>query len=251
MMARRVIAGRNQRLWTPSEITTALWLDAADSSTITKDGSNLVSQWNDKSGNARHASQASGTLQATYSATQTNGKPALVFTNHEYSLPAGIYHASPAICLVYSRSSATTSVLVRLQNNNEILVVDYYSGFFFWITQRGYNQKYFLYTPSSYADIFFGDSGTSSGTEWTYYFNDAIKNKTSLGQSGGSGNNNILGRNENGTNPFIGALNEIIVLPGSVPTATRQKLAGYLAHKWGLTANLPTDHPYKSRPPRV
>ena len=26
-----------------------LWLDSDDSSTITKDGSNLVSQWNDKS----------------------------------------------------------------------------------------------------------------------------------------------------------------------------------------------------------
>ena len=26
---------------------------------------------------------------------------------------------------------------------------------------------------------------------------------------------------------------------------------GYLAHKWGLTANLPGDHPYKANEPRV
>lgn len=32
-------------------------------------------------------------------------------------------------------------------------------------------------------------------------------------------------------------------------SATRLKMEGYLAHKWGLTANLPTNHPYKSYPP--
>jgi hypothetical protein len=32
-------------------------------------------------------------------------------------------------------------------------------------------------------------------------------------------------------------------------TTDRQKLEGYLAHKWGLAANLPADHPYKSAAP--
>lgn len=43
--------------WTPAQITTALWFDASDSSTITT-VSGAVSQWNDKSGNNRHATQA-------------------------------------------------------------------------------------------------------------------------------------------------------------------------------------------------
>jgi hypothetical protein len=30
----------------------------------------------------------------------------------------------------------------------------------------------------------------------------------------------------------------------------RQKLEGYLAHKWGLGANLPVDHPYKTVGPK-
>ncbi len=38
----------------------ALWLDAADSSTLTLSGSN-VTQWNDKSGNGRNTSGVSGT----------------------------------------------------------------------------------------------------------------------------------------------------------------------------------------------
>ena len=45
----------------PSEISNlALWLDASDTSTISYDTSNLVSQWNDKSGNNYHATAAAG-----------------------------------------------------------------------------------------------------------------------------------------------------------------------------------------------
>jgi hypothetical protein len=43
--------------WTPANTTTALWLDAADATTITT-VSSAVSQWNDKSGNNRNATQA-------------------------------------------------------------------------------------------------------------------------------------------------------------------------------------------------
>lgn len=32
-------------------------------------------------------------------------------------------------------------------------------------------------------------------------------------------------------------------------TADRQRLEGYLAHRWGLTGNLPGGHPYKTTPP--
>lgn len=42
-------------LWTPANVETDAWYDANDLTTITKDGSNLISAWNDKSGNARHA----------------------------------------------------------------------------------------------------------------------------------------------------------------------------------------------------
>jgi len=52
----------------------ALWLDASDTSTITLDGSNNVSEWRDKSGNARHASQATTTQRPSYtSSNQING----------------------------------------------------------------------------------------------------------------------------------------------------------------------------------
>lgn len=54
-------------------------LDAQDLASITKDGSNRVSAWNDLSGNDLHALQANPTFQPLYSATGLNGKPALIF----------------------------------------------------------------------------------------------------------------------------------------------------------------------------
>lgn len=51
--------------WTPAQISTALWLDAADASTITLNGT-TVSQWNDKSGNGRNAVQVTAASQPVY-----------------------------------------------------------------------------------------------------------------------------------------------------------------------------------------
>jgi hypothetical protein len=53
----------------------ALWLDAADASTITVDGANNVSQWRDKSGNARHVAQAATLNQPSYVTGVLNGLP--------------------------------------------------------------------------------------------------------------------------------------------------------------------------------
>jgi hypothetical protein len=44
-------------------------------------------------------------------------------------------------------------------------------------------------------------------------------------------------------------ISEILVVSSTLNEADRQKLEGYLAHKWGLRANLPSDHPYKLAPP--
>lgn len=51
----------------------ALWLDAADASTITLDGANNVSQWNDKSGNGRHFGQSDAARRPSYSLASING----------------------------------------------------------------------------------------------------------------------------------------------------------------------------------
>jgi len=56
----------------------AVWLDASDLSTITKNGSNLISQWADKSGNNNHATQLVGANQPLFtSSSSQNYMPAI------------------------------------------------------------------------------------------------------------------------------------------------------------------------------
>ena len=61
--------GIAKKLFSPIEVSTMkLWLDAADSSTITHN-SNAVSQWRDKSGNSYHANQPTSSSRPTYNST--------------------------------------------------------------------------------------------------------------------------------------------------------------------------------------
>jgi len=74
---------QNNRLrssFSPTDIPgLALWLDASDAASITLDGSNNVSQWNDKSGNARHVTQATVMNRPTPSTATLNGLTAIKF----------------------------------------------------------------------------------------------------------------------------------------------------------------------------
>lgn len=48
---------------------------------------------------------------------------------------------------------------------------------------------------------------------------------------------------------FYGWAAEVILVKAKLSQANREKMEGYLAHKWGLTGNLSAGHPYKSTPP--
>lgn len=54
-----------------------------------------------------------------------------------------------------------------------------------------------------------------------------------------------------GTDTLVGYIAELVIFDTILSDADRQKMDGYLAHKWGLAGNLPSDHPYKSAPPRT
>jgi hypothetical protein len=58
-----------------------------------------------------------------------------------------------------------------------------------------------------------------------------------------------LGASAVGGNPMTGDLAEVLVGGATLDTNQRQKIEGYLAHKYGLQTNLPTDHPYYSAKP--
>ena len=48
-----------------------------------------------------------------------------------------------------------------------------------------------------------------------------------------------------------GGMAEILIINGRISAYEQQQLTGYLAHKRGLTANLPSHHPFRFTPPFV
>tara|TARA_R110000822_G_scaffold120614_1_gene254087 strand:+ start:341 stop:1111 length:771 start_codon:yes stop_codon:yes gene_type:complete len=70
--------GKQGASFVPTDISNLAYWYSADSG-ITKDGSNLVSQWDDRSGNARNVTQATAGNKPVYTVNQVNGLPAIVF----------------------------------------------------------------------------------------------------------------------------------------------------------------------------
>jgi len=67
-------------------------------------------------------------------------------------------------------------------------------------------------------------------------------------------NYNTFCGNGNQDKSWLGKMGEIVAAANDsavFPSGDVEKLEGYLAHKWGLAANLPADHPYKSAAPIV
>jgi len=48
---------------------------------------------------------------------------------------------------------------------------------------------------------------------------------------------------------FDGDIAEMILYGNALDNINRQKIEGYLAHKWNLASELPSDHPYKNSAP--
>jgi hypothetical protein len=247
------------KLWRPTEISTALWLDAEDSSTITLNGS-TVSQWSDKSGNGRHATQSTAASQPTYSATGLNSKPTLVFNGNQIVVSSGSYSAA-AIFIVFRKSVSTWPdyngvVTARVSPNanktspsNTNLGFTGISGSAASI--NGLNTAttaiFINGTSASLSDYLNYLVGVSTGDATSYAIVAEINDNNASGQK-----NIALGADTFETGRYLtGNIAEVIILPSNVITSDRQKLEGYLAWKWGLESSLPAGHPYKNLPPTV
>jgi hypothetical protein len=267
------------RLWRPSDLGAdlALWLDAEDTDSIVLNGS-TVSQWSDKSGNNRNASQTSAALQPSYLTTGFNGKPTLETNGNDIlefgatSLGRNVGGITCAIVGVHPIAGTFGS------NSNEIFIG----------TGTGASNTRFAFTPNPSASTanryavagrrLDGDSYQTASSS-----TDSLANRGNqwirVGQaaySGGVANHWTDGTQDITNEPFqisgvtsdtdsqrasiFGGVNELpagsqlceIVLTHSTMTdSDRQKLEGYLAWKWNLVGNLPAAHPYKLSPPFV
>jgi hypothetical protein len=247
--------------WTPAEITTALWFDAADDSTITLNGNN-VSQWIDKSGNGRNATQATPANQPAYTTAGLNGRNVVTFNGSSTFLEFSNITISDNDTYIYS---------VYIRPTTGIHTLDIASDIFVGNSGRGYGNWWFtdnvLYTIlRETTPVSFGNHGSSAATGT--FINGAVRTSSgtqtwrdgfafgTLQQTSGTFVTgpvfNQIGRVGTTSPNFFyhnGTIAEIIMGRESLSDGNRQLIEGYLAHKWGLTANLPNDHPYKNTPP--
>lgn len=96
-------------------------------------------------------------------------------------------------------------------------------------------------TPSANGALSLFCNGVCLGTEASAFSPGANVAGTSLG----------IGMGANLDSVFDGEIAEVVCYQGDVGTLDRQKVEGYLAHKYNLDSKLPSTHPYKTVAPGV
>ena len=251
--------------WTPASLSTALWLDGADGTTMfdaTSGGSlvaanGTVARWEDKSGNTRHVTQSTAGTRPTLRAAAINSKSAIEFgvssverilSNTVFSFPRPF---SLFVVLQQTGGSSyrraiqlgnadTTGFIGSLSNN---FATFFGNGSGSWQDVTANSPSFAVTSPCVVGVTNNGNSSGSAipytnGTEQTAKHGGSF---TATGISIGS----FAGQNQ----PWIGYICEIVLTASITSTTDRQLIEGYLAHKWGTTAGLPSGHPYKSVAP--
>jgi hypothetical protein len=259
--------------WTPTELgsTLAVWLDADDSSTITLNGS-TVSQWRDKSGNLRHVSQTTATNQPTRTLNGLGGRTVVTFDGADW-----LFNANPG-AMLRNVAGGTVAAVVNYTNISEIRIpvttqtltptsvrgglralTSGLDSLFRRLDSEPAGTATFpvvAYTNGT-SVIHVGRADYTAGTTATFV-NGTAGGTGTLPSAGNTSNTDsetlLVGgtSNNDGVSIFfamLGFVGEVVYTNTALSTANRQRLEGYLAWKWGLVANLPATHPFKTTPP--
>lgn len=253
--------------WNPSQLGAdlALWLDATDADTITLNGS-TVSQWDDKSGNGRNVLQATASQQPTFVSNGLNGKPTISFdgTNdillNQNAGSIGVTNISMFMVTRYV-SAALEDLAIGVGQTGSVSQIRAFYRSTNGTTQRfatwardtpntslstdvgGAHHIFEAVQPNSTTVNLFRDGTAGTGNPYTFVGGSTSPvnfNGFSIGSLQGSSVGNYYSNIQT---------SEAIISYTALSTTDRQKLEGYLAWKWGLVANLPVSHPYKTYPP--
>jgi len=251
----QMISTLNSGLGSPTIPGCQLWLDAADTTTLTRSGSRVI-EWRDKSGNGYNMNKTSDTFPVT--GDTINGLNTVRFA---------------------TGSSIKQSTLVNGSKNfywvGRIAAPSTLSGYFFFLMGADDGDKYnwhaytigsgnpYLYPYSvntpyvppgvSNATASQYGGGTTAAVNTTF---GALKyppdgSLTMISVSGITGDTYYQGLCYDRYIPnrgWCGDLAEVIIFSQPLTTAQHQQVEGYLATKWGLRSNLPPNHPYFSVP---
>jgi hypothetical protein len=242
----------------------ALWLDAADTTTLTLSGSN-VTAWRDKSGNGHI-----GTAVASPVLTTVDGVPAVTFNGSSQYIDfgtAGSLGSNQFHIFTVSKFNTTAdgAIFARVANAGD----QYYrytmlraGGVMYLATQAdtgGYGQSVPVTDTTTTRRLlsYSWDRSTITG-----YQNGTVAGSVSYASTATYTSSFKLlvaayNNSSGGTPPsdgfyMNGSINEILFYFGPLTTSQRQRVEGYLAEKWGLRGSLGgVNHPSRFGPPMI
>lgn len=219
-----------------------IWLDASDTSTISL-VSSAVSQWDDKSGNGRHVVQADATLQPIYTGDSIQFSNDYMLTNE----PATWINNKEFICAAIIDVDAVSSS-------------NYFVGTHQGGANKGLHLGYRNDTTLTHAHWSDDVNYSHSQAIGRYLYLSHFRNVGSEVRIDGAslGESSTLPTMPLSTDAqfviggaltsyyFAGQISELVLFDQS---SYIEEIEGYLAHKWGRSDNLPSDHLYKVSPP--
>jgi len=256
-----------------------LWLDAADSNTLysastgtfpTATGTTLaavgdnVVLWSDKSGQTNNATRNTDSSVAAFGSLLT-GIPGTMITNGIRFGNLGSFRLDGTKLPIGSSPITVFIVAKSADNANRYALLH--------IGQNSANARFIQVSKSATEGVLFGNNSSgnypNSGTfnvNQTFITTGMISGGTSTSNNfiiGGwingtpfSSNNNFDGMSLNlsvdnvyaaiggASFGYKGDISEILIFNRALQNDERQQVEGYLAWKWGLVQNLPTNHPY-------
>lgn len=249
---------QHPRRWTPAQLgTLSLWLDADDATTITV--STGVSQWNDKSGNGRNVSQSTGANQPSYVVNAQNGRHTVRFAGSSSQYLEGgdvldvlaggmsaavVYKWTSGVVITKGRRAAAANGEWQLYANYMYLragAADRTSTSIGTSTAISV-QAWLVDRTNGVASARNGDTPAFTGTGFPDTASYNTDYRFTVGGEENTGGGGLF-------SAFTGDICEVVLSLATWTTTERQQVVGYLAHKWGLAGNLPSDHPYKSVAP--
>jgi hypothetical protein len=208
-----------------------------------------VSSWADESNQTVATTLLQGTTDNQPSWIATGG---LNFDGNDFlsisSLPTSLEGNSALTLLVVAESNVTTSQrlfnLGALSGNVDRLGLTTSGSFLYQndSTSVSQNGNYDLNINSTKSVAVFTRPSGGDFDEGTYFLNGQVKGITLSGAKDATGfsipTNTPL--TLGGTSGAItGKIREVMLYSNALPEYSRKRLEGYLAHKWGSTANLP------------
>ncbi len=211
------------------------WFDASDASTFTYSSGVVVSQWNDKSGGGRNATQAATGSQPSRSGT-INSLASVVFDGSNDFMTTGTYAlAASHTTFVVARNTATGTqrTVWRSNSGGDSRTYRTTGGniAFFDGTVVDTGNAWGTSSARLVAAIF--DGGTPANSlyaidsgSWTSMNPGNIANTTS---AAGIGTDNPSAS----SGAWTGDVCEIVVYDGALSSTDRDNVRTYLKNKWG------------------